>query len=181
MEAADVVTRPVTRENWADFEAFFSSHSMLRHCWCMDWRLTREEQKQNDTAGRKSHMRRRIEGGVPVGILAYRDGKPVAWCSVGPRETFRNLRGDESLDGAWSITCFFVPKDLRGQGLTRALMAGAKAYALENGAKHLEGYPVERDSPSYRFMGHLDMFERAGFAFVKNAGLRRRVMTLRLR
>lgn len=118
--------------------------------------------------------------GVPVGLLAYMDGKPVAWCSVGPRETFRNLKGDEGIENVWSITCFFVPKSLRGRGLTRALMEGAVAYSRGSGAAYLEGYPVERDSPSYRHMGHLDMFERTGFTFVKNAGLRRRVMTLKL-
>ena len=181
MEAAGVVTLPVTRENWEDFEAFFSSYGILRYCWCMEWRLTKEEKKQNDAADRKAYMRQRIQDNVPVGILAYRDGKPAAWCSVGPRETFRNLKGDETIEGVWSITCFFVPKKLRGQGLTRALMDGAKAYARDGGAKYLEGYPVERDSPSYSHMGHRDMFERAGFAFVKNAGLRRRVMTIKLR
>lgn len=36
MEAAHVAVRPVTRENWADFEAFFLSHSILRYCWCME-------------------------------------------------------------------------------------------------------------------------------------------------
>jgi GNAT superfamily N-acetyltransferase len=180
MKAAGVVIRPVTWDNWADFEAFFSSHSILRYCWCMVWRLTKEEQKLGD-ANRKDLMRQRIEDGVPVRILAYKDGTPVAWCSVGPRETFRNLRGDEAIEGVWSVTCFFVPKDLRGRGLAQALIEGAKAYARENGAKYLEGYPVERDSPSYQHMGRVDMFEKAGFAFVKNAGLRRRVMTTELR
>ncbi len=59
-------------------------------------------------------------------------------------------------------------------------MDGAKAYARENGAKIPRGLPGGAGFASYRHMGHLDMFERAGFAFVKNAGLRRRVMTLKL-
>ncbi len=179
MEAV-VTVKPVTRETWADFEAFFQSHSILMYCWCMDFRLTREELKKNDTEGRKSYIHKRIMDGVPVGLLAYMDDRPAAWCSAGPRESFRNLKGDEDLKNVWSITCFFVPKDLRGQGLTRALMEGAKVYARKNGAAYLEGYPVDKDSPSYRHMGHLYMFERAGFSFVKSAGLRRRVMTLKL-
>jgi len=52
----------------------------------------------------------------------------------------------------------------------------AKRYAMENGASYLEAYPVAPDSPSYRFMGFVDTFEKAGFRFVKKAGTRRNAM-----
>jgi hypothetical protein len=42
---------------------------------------------------RKHAMRELIHMGTPVGLLAYSDGEPVAWCSVGPRATFRGLVG----------------------------------------------------------------------------------------
>ncbi|OOV46625.1 acetyltransferase [Leptospira kirschneri serovar Grippotyphosa] len=41
-------------------------------------------------------------------------------------------------------------------------------------------YPVEKKSPSYRFMGFISMFEKAGFTFIKKAGARRNVMTYKL-
>jgi hypothetical protein len=44
------------------------------------------------------------------------------------------------------------------------------------GAKYLEAYPVKPDSPSYRFMGFIQTFEKAAFSFVKKAGTRRHVM-----
>jgi hypothetical protein len=68
-----------------------------------------------------------------------------------------------------------------GLGITRltpyVLIEKAKAYARKNGAKYMEAYPVQRDSPSYRFMGFVKTFEKAGFTFVKMAGTRRHVMT----
>ena len=48
------------------------------------------------------------------------------------------------------------------------------------GAKYIEAYPVEPDSPSYRFMGFIKTFEKAGFNFVKKVGTRRHVMTYKL-
>ncbi len=61
------------------------------------------------------------------------------------------------------------------------LLHGAVHYARDSGAEMLEAFPVDRESPSYRFMGYADMFERAGFSYVGMAGKRRRVMRLSLK
>ena len=53
-------------------------------------------------------------------------------------------------------------------------------YAKNNGARFVEAYPVDRESPSYRFMGKTQSFREAGFNFVKKAGSRRNVMVLDL-
>jgi hypothetical protein len=44
----------------------------------------------------------------------------------------------------------------------------------------VEAYPVDPDSPSYRFMGFADLFETAGFREVGRAGKRRHVVRLDL-
>jgi GNAT superfamily N-acetyltransferase len=90
------------------------------------------------------------------------------------------LGGDESLKNVWSIACFYIKKEFRDQGLIDLLIEEAKKYASNKGAKYLEAYPVEPDSPSYRFMGFIKTFEKAGFAFVKKAGTRRNVMNYKL-
>ena len=80
----------------------------------------------------------------------------------------------------WSIVCFFVPRKLRGQGMTGRLIAAAADYARKNGATVVEAYPVDSAAPSYRFMGFVPVFERAGFTEVGRAGKRRHVMRLAL-
>lgn len=76
----------------------------------------------------------------------------------------------------WSIVCFFVRRDLRGQGLGPKLLKAAVAMARKHGARVVEAYPVDEDAPSYRFMGFVPMFADAGFAEVGRAGTRRHVM-----
>jgi hypothetical protein len=56
------------------------------------------------------------------------------------------------------------------------LIQSAEKYAKETGAEYIEAYPVEKDAPSYRFMGFIKTFEELGFTFVKMAGTRRHVM-----
>ena len=172
--------RPVTKENRAEFEAFFSSPGAPHYCWCMVWRRTSAEAKQNTPAGRKTQMLGRIGAGVPVGLLAYRDGEAVGWVSVAPRDTYRNLGGSaaEAGEKIWSIVCFYVPRKLRGEGLVRKLIAAAVAHAKENGASIVEAYPVPPEAPSYRFMGFIPVFTEAGFTDVGMAGKRRHAMRL---
>lgn len=176
----DLTFRPVAKDNRSEFEAFFSSRGAPHFCWCMVWRRTSAEAKENDPAGRKRQMLRRIADGVPVGLIAYRDDEAVGWVSVAPRDTYRNLGGPvaESGDVIWSIVCFYVPRKLRGEGLVRKLIAAAVAHAKGEGATIVEAYPVPPDAPSYRFMGFIPVFAEAGFTDMGTAGTRRHVMRL---
>jgi hypothetical protein len=56
------------------------------------------------------------------------------------------------------------------------LITAALAYAKDNNAKYVEAYPVDPDSPSYRFMGFKSMFANMGFELKHKAGQRRYVM-----
>lgn len=173
--------RAVTAERWADFERLFEAKGSPKYCWCMAWRASLDEVKHPDPAHRKAAMAARVEAGTPVGLLGYVGDEPVAWCSVAPRATHRHLVSDGSDDaGIWSITCFFVVRPLRGNGLTRRLLAAAVNQAREHGARIVEAYPVDTDSPSYRFMGFVPLFEAADFHEIRREGTRRHVMQRRL-
>ncbi|HTF81655.1 MAG TPA: GNAT family N-acetyltransferase [Cytophagales bacterium] len=181
MEAdRDIKIASLDKSTWKDFEALFESKGGPSYCWCMAWRMTHEELKQNNSPSRKQYIRERVTAETPTGLLAYVDDEAVGWCSIAPRETYRRLDGDESLEAVWSLVCFYIKKKFRGQGLIYKLIESAKAYAKENGARYLEAYPVAPDSPSYRFMGFVDTFHKSGFSFVKMAGSRRHVMTCKL-
>lgn len=121
---------------------------------------------------------------MPVGILAYQNGQPLAWCSIAPRATYLPLGGDDYPDvpeeKVWSLVCFFVPRKLRGHGIMRQLLQEAIKAARKRGARVVEAYPVEPDSPSYRFMGFVSAFKKAGFVETKLAGKRRHVMHKRM-
>jgi GNAT superfamily N-acetyltransferase len=72
----------------------------------------------------------------------------------------------------------FIQRDLRGQGVTKQLIAAAVTHARSRGATAIEAYPVDPDSPSYRFMGFVPSFEKAGFRPAGQAGKRRHIMRL---
>jgi GNAT superfamily N-acetyltransferase len=69
----------------------------------------------------------------------------------------------------WSITCLFVAKEFRGQGLSEHLLKAAVAYAGGQGARIVEGYPYSLDKgkrwpDSFVWTGLESSFRKAGFA-----------------
>lgn len=75
----------------------------------------------------------------------------------------------------------FLKRELRGVGYGKELICAAIQHSRLRGADILEAYPVDPESPSYRFMGFVPMFEELGFKEVRRAGSRRHVMRLDLR
>lgn len=175
--------RLVQGERWADLARLFEGRGGPKYCWCMVWRDAGPNRGQLTNDDRKTLLSRRVEVGTPIGILAYHGDEPVGWCSIAPRESYRAdaLKGVEAPDDVvWSIVCFYVPRSHRGEGLGRALLDAAVREATAQGATLIEAYPVDPDSPSYRFMGRVSMFAAAGFVESHRAGTRRHVMQLRV-
>lgn len=168
--------KPVTKTNWSDFVTLFESKGCPSYCWCMPWRRMDKGKSRSSKSDKKATMKDLVDGGTPIGLLCYDAGEPVAWCSIASRESHRPLGGDETLDDVWSLTCFFIKREHRKQNLTRQLISEAMNYAKMNGAKYVEAYPVDPDSPSYRFMGFKHVFEEMSYQFVHKAGKRRHVM-----
>lgn len=175
--------REVDESTWPDLVALMEGRGGPKHCWCLVWREPYKVRRDLDLEGRRALMHDRVEAGTPLGILAYVEGEPAGWCSVAPRESHVALGGpedDPDVGDVWSVVCFFVPTRFRKQRLAEALLEEAVSVARAHGAAVVEAYPVDPASPSYRFMGFVPMFERAGFREVGRAGSRRHVMRLDL-
>jgi GNAT superfamily N-acetyltransferase len=168
-----VTVHEVDASRWPDFERLFESRGGPKACWCMMWRARGAEAKNTKGSARKVAIKARVDDGVPIGLLAYVDGDPIAWCSIAPRSTYRPLGGEdepsERVGEVWSLVCFFIRREFRGQGVTEQLIEAAVDYARRNGATALEAYPVDPGSPSYRFMGYVPSFEAAGFEEIGRA------------
>jgi ribosomal protein S18 acetylase RimI-like enzyme len=124
-------------------------------------------------------MAKLVRAGREPGLLAYADdGEPVGWVSLGPRDEFPPLlhspqyRPGETGGGhaAWALVCFTVDKEARRQGVARALLAAAVEHAFARGATSLEAYPHKTERTNY--MGHVELFEAAGFVPVRETSKR---------
>ena len=168
----DLKFHPVTQKRWSDVEALFGEKGACGGCWCMLWRLTRKEFEQQKGEANRQAMKAIVESGGIPGLLAYSGKQPIAWCSVAPREKFTALERSRVLKkiddkAVWSISCFFIHKDFRKQGLSVRILEAVVGYVKKQGGKIVEGYPVEpkkgKTADVFAWTGLASFFKKAGF------------------
>lgn len=164
------------------------------HCWCLSHRLSPKEIEALGGDSRERAMRA-VCADHPPGVLTYRDGEAVGWCSISPRDRIPKLvrsRVIRPVDDVepWCIICLVVRGGHRRQGVTRQLLEGAVDWAASQGAVAVEAYPVdtggERIDTTMAFVGTRAMFEPVGFEVIgtteaTGSGLPRVVMRRTLR
>lgn len=184
---------PLTPERWPDLEAVFNARgcSVARGCWCMYYRRSGSRgplpagttRAQANRADLKALLRSR----EPPGLIGYRGRVPVGWVSLGPRDDYAKLRRSPVMKAVderpvWSIVCFVVPSQYRGQGVARALLEAAIAYARKRGVALLEAYPVDkpgRSSDDSMWFGAKSMYDAAGFEEVARRKPTRPIVRIR--
>lgn len=163
-----IEVRPLTPERWPDLVELFGDKGDPAWCWCGWQRVPPSEHGRAERELSRERLRAAAGLWPPPGLVAYRDGSPVGWVSVAPRVTFPGIAGEAGApdDGVWSITCFVVARGARRQGVTAHLLRAAIDHARAEGARVLEGYPVEPDRPrasAQLWTGVRSTFEAAGF------------------
>lgn len=167
---------PLNRARLPDLARLFGEGGDPKWCWCSFFRLRNVDFRDANAESNRAVLEgavdtTAVEARAP-GLIAYRDGEPVGWVSLGPRDDYDRLQHSKVLAPlddrpVWSIVCFVVSRRARKQGVAHALLDAAVAYATEHGATLLEAYPAEthgeRIPAANAFKGTLDMFERHGF------------------
>jgi len=136
----------------------------------------------------RAALKRLAVAGPPPGLIGYRSDVPVGWISLGPREDYARLENSPVMKPVddrpvWSIICFVVPAEFRGQGVAHALLKAAIAYAKKQKVRLLEAYPVDQHGPTSAenlWFGTKSMFDSAGFEEIARRRPRRPVVRLHL-
>lgn len=166
---------PLVTERWHDLEILFEKYGAPGDCWCMWFRLPKTQFDAQSGQGNKNAMKALVESGVVPGLIGYVDGTPAGWVSLSLREDFPQLESSRIMKAideqpVWSIVCLFIDKAYRKQGISLRLLQAAVEYAVNQGAKIVEGYPVDRKDGTCRdahmFHGAQSIFEKAGFVEV---------------
>ena len=178
---------PLTSENWADLELLFGERGACGGCWCMWWRLSQKEFEASKGEANRRAFKKLVAGGNTPGILAYREQQPVGWCAVEPRQAYPRFERSRILkpvdeQQVWSVTCFFIHRSARRQGLSVALLGQAAQHVAQRGGSILEGYPVDKEDspPVFVWTGTASAFRKAGFSEVARRSPTRPIMRMQV-
>jgi GNAT superfamily N-acetyltransferase len=172
-EQVNLTIRPLTPELWPALEDLFGQAGASNGCWCMYWRLGPEYHRRPREKN-KAALKRIAKRGPPPGLLAFDGDTAVGWCQLTRRDDLAWLNKTNMLrrvDDApvWSLSCFYIRRGYRKQGVMSALIVAAVQAAKHAGAPALEAYPVDTAVPKSTrntFTGTASAFKRAGFKTV---------------
>jgi GNAT superfamily N-acetyltransferase len=151
----------------------------------MAWRLPPKEWRAGKGEGNRRALKKLVRAGDAPGVLAYGGRSPIGWCAVAPRRVYSYLGRSRVLQpvdhqDVWSVSCLFVLKPYRRQGLSSRLLEAAVAFAAKRGARIVEGYPSQpygsKAPDVFLWTGTPSSFLKAGFSEVTRRSAGRPIM-----
>jgi len=186
-----LTSKPLSLETWPAFASLVEKHNgIFGGCWCISFHLTGNEAKRGAGAYR-SMKRRLVREGRAHAALVFDGTNAVGWCQFGPTAELPNIRSRKAYETGmgklpdWRITCFFIDRERRGEGIATVALREALRYIAQLGGGTVEAYPEdytnERTSNSFLCSGTLGMFEKAGFRKTRKIAMRRWVVARKIR
>jgi GNAT superfamily N-acetyltransferase len=185
-----LTSHPLSPDTWPAFARLVEKHNgIFGGCWCIAFHLEPGDGKRGAAAYR-AMKEARVRQGRAHAALVFDGPDAVGWCQFGPTAELPNIRSKKEYEKAlrklpdWRITCFFIDRERRGEGIAALALREALGYIAELGGGTVEAYPEdytrEKVSSSFLCSGTLGMFEKAGFRKSRKIAMRRWVVTRKI-
>lgn len=155
-------------------------------CWCT-WFHTAHADKTFEADGNRALKQRLVAAGRAHAAVVFDGEVAVGWCQYGPPEELPNIYHRKEYEAAlgeppdYRVTCFFVDRRYRRQGVSAVALRGALDLIAGAGGGVVEAYPQDtgdkRVTASFLYNGTRSLFEQAGFSYVRPKGKNHCVMT----
>jgi ribosomal protein S18 acetylase RimI-like enzyme len=170
--------RPLDAATWDAFaELVERNNGVFGGCWCIGFHLPRAEWGTDHRAAKEARVR---SDRAHAALVFDEDGIAQGWCQYGSPEELPNIKHareyykDAPPRPDWRITCFYVDKKHRGQGLGRAALEGALNQIAEAGGGRVEAIPevtAGREADGrFLFSATVELFEQYGFSRSRQVG-----------
>jgi GNAT superfamily N-acetyltransferase len=172
--------RALDATTWDAFADLVEKHNGCGFggCWCT-WFHTREGRPEGEMG--RPWKERLVREGIAHAALVFDGDAAVAWAQYGSPEELPRIRHrkewEAGLTGeppAYRITCIFVDRDYRGNGLAAVAVRGALELIAKAGGGVVEGYPHDLQGRTMRsqflYSATRTMFEEVGFSYERPKG-----------
>ena len=179
----DYVVKPLGPETWDAFARLAERHNgVWNGCWCTWFHASPAERGgQERTAETNRALKERlVNEGRAHAALVFDGAEAVAWCEYGSPAELPNINHRKEYEASvdrlpdYRLTCFFVDKKYRRQGLADVALGGALDLIAQAGGGVVEAYPQDTDgqkvSASFLYNATRSLFEEAGFSYIRSKG-----------
>lgn len=180
--------KPLQPDTFEAFARLVEKHNgVWGGCWCLSFHPRYPERGQSQ-AGNRALKMRLVEEGQAHAALVFDGDQAVGWCQFGSPEELPNITHRKEVEEPqvqppdYRITCFFVDRDRRRDGVAAVALDGALDLIAEAGGGVVEAYPYDigekKVSSSFLYNGTRTLFEQAGFEYERPKGKNHCVMRI---
>jgi ribosomal protein S18 acetylase RimI-like enzyme len=170
--------RPLSASTWSAFaELVERNNGIYGGCWCISYH---PECGQRDLNYRDVKEDRVKTGRAHAALVFDDSGKAQGWCQYGSPDELSNIKHKREYDKDapplpdWRITCIFVDKKHRGQGVARTALEGALSQIAQSGGGLVEAIPEVTDDREaqgrFLFSATVELFDQYGFCRGRQVG-----------
>ena len=169
--------RPLDAGSWALFaELVERNGGVFGGCWCIGF-----HPREDDQPGNREAKHRRVLGDRAHAALVIDDeGRAQGWAQYGRPDELAAIKHRRAYEKSlpeppdWRITCVFVDRRHRHQGVARAALVGALDLVARAGGGRVEAISevtAGREAQArFLFSGTVELFEDLGFARDRQVG-----------
>jgi GNAT superfamily N-acetyltransferase len=176
----DYIVKALGPDTWDAFARLAERHNgVWGGCWCT-WFHTFAAEKERSAEANRALKQRLVNEGRAHAALVFDGDEAVAWCEYGTPGELPNIYHRKEYEAGldkppdYRLTCFFVDKKYRRQGLSDVALRGALDLIAQAGGGVVEGYPHDiagkKVSASFLYNGTRSLFEQAGLSYVRSKG-----------
>ena len=146
-------------------------------CWCIGYHPECGQRGLDYRAVKEDRVR---SGRAHAALVIDEGGSAQGWCQYGSPEELSNIKHRREYDKDapplpdWRITCIFVDKKHRGEGIARAALEGALDHIAGSGGGLVEAIPevtAGREAQGrFLFSATVELFEDYGFTRGRQVG-----------
>ena len=170
--------RPLDASTWDAFADLVErNNGIFGGCWCIGYH---PECRQPGVDYRVAKRDRVLTDRAHAALVLDEDGSAQGWCQYGSPEELPGIKHRRAYDDEppplpdWRITCFYVDRRHRGQGIARVALEGALDLIARSGGGLVEAIPEVTQGREaqgrFLFSATVELFEQYGFARVRQVG-----------
>lgn len=180
--------RSLEPDTWPLFaELVERNNGVYGGCWCIAFHPEARERGLDRRAAKQDRV---LNDRAHAALVLDEDGVAQGWAQYGDPDELAGINHRREYDKAaptrpdWRITCIFVDRRHRGQGVARAALEGALDQIAERGGGTVEAISEITDGRSAqgRFLlsATVELFEELGFRRVRPVGKHAWIVTTTL-